>query len=153
MLLVRKLLTFVVVVIFTMLVFMGTIQIFSRFLNFSAPWATEVATFLFIWLVFISGYFTILKGLNITFDLIQDLLPGKTWKIVFTFSNVVSCGFLILLTFLGINLITIIGSSSPVLKIPMNIVYLAIPIGSFVMLIAQIYTYFILIKKRNDYEC
>lgn len=136
-----------------LLVLTVLIQVFSRFSPISVPWGTEFATFLFIWLVFIGGYFTIIKGLNITFDLIQDMLPPSIWKVVFTTTNVISCAFLILMAVLGTQLLSQMGSTSPVLGVPLSIVYAAIPVGAIVMLVAQVESYFTLMKKRNEDTC
>lgn len=140
----------IVVTLLSALLLTVCLQIFSRFSDFGVPWGTELATFLFIWLVFISGYFTIKKGLNITFDIVIDLLPGVSWKILFTITNLISITFLGLIAYLGFGIVQELGSVSPVLKIPMSIIYAAIPIGAIVMLVAQVETYFILIKKGNE---
>ncbi len=118
------------------------------------PWTEEMARFLFIWLAFIGGYFTIRRGVNITFDLVIDMLPQSIWKVVFTGLNVVSVLFLGLVGYLGINLsILNMTNLSPVMGVPYGYIYFALPIGALVMIFAQIETYLILIKKRNEELC
>src|SRR5699024_9773572 len=105
MLILNRFIKVLITIIFILLIFLVTIQVMSRVLGFSAPWAMELATYTFIWLVFTGGYFTIQKGINITFDLIIDALPTNIWKFVFTLTNLISCIFLVVTGILSIDLI------------------------------------------------
>jgi len=150
----RKVIGNFVALIFLLLTLDVTLQVFARAVGISMPWTEEVARFLFIWLVFLGGYLTIRKGINIAFDLILSMLPKKGWTILFTLINIISCGFLVLLGILGSQLVQLTMSQlSPILKFPMGIVYLAIPIGAAVMILAQIEYYFTTLKKRKEGSC
>ncbi|WP_209123407.1 TRAP transporter small permease [Alkalihalobacillus sp. BA299] len=150
----RKIISSLVVTLFFLLILAVTLQVVSRILSITMPWTEEMARFLFIWLAFIGGYFTIRRGVNITFDLVIDMLPQSIWKVVFTGLNVVSVLFLGLVGYLGINLsILNMTNLSPVMGVPYGYIYFALPIGALVMIFAQIETYLILIKKRNEELC
>jgi len=150
MLITRKMIGQAIAAIFALLILVVTLQVATRAIGISMPWTEEAARFLLIWLVFLSGYLTIRKGINITFDLVLGMLPEKWWKVLFTLVNIISCGFLVLLAVLGIQLVQLtMPQLSPILKVPMGIVYLAIPFGAAVMILAQVETYFTLMKERR----
>lgn len=144
-----KFLAAIVVFLFSALVLTITLQVTFRFLAISSSWTTELAIFLFIWLVFIGGFFTIRKGLNITFDIVIDLATGSAWKLLFTFVNVVSVGFLLFIVVEGFQIAFSLRGNSPVLQIPMTYGYLAVPVGGIVMLIAQVERYLVLLNKTQ----
>src|SRR5699024_876376 len=128
MLILNRFIKVLITFIFILLIFLVTIKVMYRVLGFSAPWAMELAKYTFSWLVFTGGYFTIQKGINITFDLIIDALPTNIWKFVFTLTNLISCIFLVVTGILSIDLINNMNSVSPVLIMPMHFVVLAIQI-------------------------
>lgn len=142
-----------IVILFTVLVVSVTIQVFARMIGFTSAWTMEIATYSFVWLTFVGGYLTIQKGINITFDLIIDALPGKIWDTIFTFTNIISCLFLIFIGVIGTRLAMNMGSVSPVTHLPMSTIAFAMPVGAIVMLIAQIKFYFSHIKEKDESTC
>lgn len=154
MLLVKRLIGFLVTIIFSALIVVVTLQVVARVFSLSMPWTEELAKFLFIWAAFLGGYFTIYKGINITFDLVIDYLPKKLWNMVFTFINVVSVIFLGLVGYLGFTLSALnMTNLSPVMGIPYGYVYLAMPIGALVMILAQLESYVREMKKKDEVKC
>lgn len=150
----RKLIHGVTVAIFLVLVIVVFLQVICRMIGIAVPWTEEVARFLFIWLIYLAGYITINKGLNITFDLVLDSLPDKIWKVVFTLVNIISIIFLGLIVVLGSKVAAMnMTQLSTVLRIPIGLIYWAIPVGSVAMIVAQIEMYVKLIKKRDENLC
>lgn len=146
----NRLINIIITVLFSILIASTTLQVVSRFIGFTSAWTMEIATYAFIWLVFLGGYFTIKKGINITFDLVIDALPRSLWRFLFTFTNIISCAFLIFIIFAGTKLAINFGSVSPVLQIPMKFIAFSIPIGGVTMLLAQISSYFSHMKKEQE---
>lgn len=148
---IKKLIHGLTVVTFALLVIVVFLQVVCRIIGIAMPWSEEAARFLFIWLIYLAGFITIRKGMNITFDLVLDLLPKPIWKVVFTIVNLVSIVFLVVVIVLGTQIAWMnMTQLSTVLRIPMGWIYLAIPIGSLGMLIAQIEFYFKHIRKRSE---
>jgi TRAP-type transport system small permease protein len=117
----------------------------------SISWTEELSRYLFVWVVYLGGIATVRKGMNITFDIIIDSLPYKFWKYLFTFTCLVSAVFLVMIAYLGIQTsMVVFGQVSSMLRIPMGIVYLAIPIGAIGMLISQIQYYFQTLKLKSE---
>jgi TRAP-type transport system small permease protein len=152
--LVKKIIGMLVVAIFSLLIVVVSLQVVSRIFSISMPWTEEMAKFLFIWVSLIGGYFTIHKGVNITFDLLIEYIPTKIWPAVFTFINLVSILFLAIVGYLGYTLSLLnMNNLSPVMGIPYGYVYLALPIGALVMILAQIETYVKGIRAKEERTC
>ena len=145
----RKVINTIVVILFIVVVVVVSAQVFSRFvIHLSIRWADEVSRYAFVWLVYIGGAITIREGRNVAFDLILDSRKGKQWKAMFTLVNVISIVYLILLTYFGVRVcIAESVEFSPIMRFPMWVVSLAIPLGGVLMTIEQL-LYFI--EHRND---
>lgn len=127
-----------------------TVEVFFRyFLGFSLYWSNELATYLFIYLVFFGGSVALKRGELINVAFIKDRLPPK-WQrgatllmffVMMTFSIMAS-------TFSTVLIQTSIKTKtvSPAMLIPMALVYLPIFIGfgflAFFSLIGFINTMF-----------
>lgn len=151
---IRKLINGLTVTIFAVLVCTVFLGVISRTTGIPILWTEEVSRFLFIWLIYLAGFITIRKGLNITFDLLLDALPDRPWKWIFTVVNILSVVFLFILVVYGTKIAVMnMSQLSSVLRIPMGWIYLAIPVGSLGMLISQIETYIKLMRKREEELC
>jgi TRAP-type C4-dicarboxylate transport system permease small subunit len=126
------------------------VEVFFRyFLGFSLYWSNELATYLFIYLVFFGGSVALKRGELINVAFIKDRLPPKWQKgttllmffVMMTFSIMAS-------TFSTVLIQTSIKTKtvSPAMLIPMALVYLPIFIGfgflAFFSLIGFINTMF-----------
>jgi TRAP-type transport system small permease protein len=152
--LLKRIIGLLVIIIFSLLIIVVTLQVISRMFSLSMPWTEEAAKFLFIWVALIGGYFTIHKGSNITFDLLLEYIPKKIWPVVFSFINLVSILFLAIVGYLGFTLsILNMNNLSPVMAIPYGYIYLALPIGALVMILAQIETFLSGIKPKEERTC
>ena len=139
----------VVVFLFSVVVLVVSAQVFSRFVvHLSIRWADELSRFAFVWLIYIGGAVTIRDGRNVCFDLILDSFTGRKWKVMFTVVTAISMLFLILMTYFGVLVCKAeLTESSPIMKWPMSIVCLAIPIGGILMMFEEVCYY---IEHRND---
>ncbi|KGR77623.1 TRAP transporter small permease [Ureibacillus manganicus] len=140
------------VILFALLVADVFLQVLARLFKISnVTWTEELSRFLFVWLIFIGAFTMIRRGMNIRFDLVEDVLPTKVWKITFTIGNICSLLFLVVIAFYGSQLaIMNMTQLSPVMQIPMGLVYAALPVGAILMIAAQIELYFKLMKNRGE---
>ena len=122
--------TFVVLCFAFMCVSVG-FQVFARYLfNFQLGDATELATFAQVWLALAGCGVAMRYGTIFAIDSLPALLPLNLARGVKIFIALVSCAFLAVMVFGGIQLLEI-GSrqTSPTMQIPMWIIYLVIPIA------------------------
>ena len=123
----------VVIVCFIYMTFAVLAQVFGRYVfNYSISWSDETARFAQIWVVLIGAGITMQRGLHVAVDSLATLLPlnaARALKVVV----VAGClWFLGLVAYASLPLLRLGWSfeTSPVLLIPMWIVYLCLPIGA-----------------------
>jgi len=122
-------------ILFTIL---GTI---SRPLNFipTLTWASELTTFLIVISIFLVVGVGVRKGIQISFPLFLEKLPF-VWKHVFDiFNNILVISFFSIMGYYGVIMAQSNATQlSPVLQIPMEYPFWALPIGSFLIVIELI---------------
>ena len=149
----RKITDALVALLFAVLVVLVLIQVFTRMLHMSQTWIDEISKFVFVWVTYLGGAITVRKGANITFDLILEGVHGKTYKVLFTFVNIVCIIFLAAMAVLGTqaawaNRVQL----STMTRVNMGLMNAAIPIGCVLMIIAQIEYYFSTMKTKKEEE-
>lgn len=149
----RKITNAIVAVLFAALVTLVLIQVFTRMFHMSQTWIDEISKFVFVWVTYLGGAITVRKGANITFDLVLEGVHGKTYKILFTFVNIVCVIFLAAMAVLGsqaawANRVQL----STMTRVNMGLMNMAIPIGCVLMIIAQVEYYFSTLKKKKEEE-
>jgi TRAP-type C4-dicarboxylate transport system permease small subunit len=109
------------------------VEVFFRyFLGFSLYWSNELATFLFVYLVFFGGSVALKRGELINVAFIKERLPLKWEKGVTLFMFFVMMAFsLMASTFTTVLIQTSIKTKtvSPAMLIPMSLIYLPIFLG------------------------
>ena len=149
----RKVTDAIVAILFAVLVTLVLIQVFTRMFHMSQTWIDEISKFVFVWVTYLGGAITVRKGANVTFDLILEGVHGKTYKILFTFVNIVCIVFLVAMAVLGsqaawANRVQL----STMTRVNMGLMNMAIPIGCVLMIIAQVEYYFSTLKKKKGEE-
>lgn len=149
----RKITEAIVALLFGVLVALVLIQVFTRMIHMSQTWIDEISKFMFVWVTYLGGAITVRKGANITFDLVLEGVHGKTYKILFTFVNIVCVIFLAAMAVLGTqaawaNRVQL----STMTRVNMGLMNAAIPIGCVLMIIAQIEYYFSTLKNKEEEE-
>jgi len=109
------------------------VEVFFRyFLGFSLYWSNELATLLFVYLVFFGGSVALKRGELINVAFVKDRLPIKLERMVTLFMFLIMMAFSIMAsTYSTVLIQTSIKTKtvSPAMLIPMAIVYLPIFIG------------------------
>jgi len=116
------------------------LQVFSRYvLNHSLFWSEELARYLFIYLVFLSGAMALRQDRHIQVTALVDLLPASLKRAI------VVGGELLMLGFAGVVLVESIRLAAMVwtvltaaMEIPWSFVYLGIILGMAVMVLALV---------------
>lgn len=149
----RKVTDAIVAILFVVLVTLVLIQVFTRMLHMSQTWIDEISKFVFVWVTYLGGAITVRKGANVTFDLVLEGVQGKTYKILFTFVNIVCIVFMAAMAVLGsqaawANRVQL----STMTCVNMGLMNMAIPVGFVLMIIAQIEYYFSTMKKKKEEE-
>ncbi|NOU97836.1 TRAP transporter small permease subunit [Paenibacillus sp. LMG 31456] len=118
------------------------LQILTRFIfNVSLTWSEEISRYAFIWFVYLSASYAVKNRTHVRFQFLVDAVPTKLQNVL---------KFLALLCWLSFLVFLLIYSSkitiqlfntmqlSPANRIPMYMIYLVLPIGSFLMTIRVI---------------
>lgn len=105
-------------------------------LSLRLTWAQELCIFLFIWMAKFGAAYGVRTGIHVGVDIVVNVLP-EPWKKRTIFVGLF-CGaiFTAFVGGLGTYLVAHLfnsGQLSAVLEIPMWIVYLCLPLGSFLM--------------------
>ncbi|WP_157944657.1 TRAP transporter small permease [Mangrovicella endophytica] len=100
-------------------------------LYLSAPWTEEVARYLLIWAVFLGVAVLCRSYRLIAVEMLAFAFPPRVGTALKLFSVVVCIGFFGVVAALGFDWLEMSGiERSPVMRMPMNWVYLALPVGA-----------------------
>lgn len=109
------------------------LQVFTRYvMNASLAWTEELARYVFIWFNMLAASVAVKHGVHAFVNLFEGRLKGK---LLFIQRFIVYFCILLgafLMVFQGIRLISMIaGKPSIIMRIPMEYIYLAVPVGGF----------------------
>lgn len=132
-------------------------QVIVRFLlgaigiNMSAPWTEEIARYFMIWVIFLGAAVACRKAQLISLDILVHSLPQRPGSIIRYFSLLVCLGFFGLMFNLGLQFLEY-GSIefSPVLSLPKNWIYIAMPVGFALMMFNTIALIIECFHERGD---
>jgi TRAP-type C4-dicarboxylate transport system permease small subunit len=115
------------------------LQIIFRFvLKMPASWTEETAKYAFIWMTFVGSSLGAKIQSHIRVDMFENSLKGNLRLIVNWLNQVLFLVFAVIMTLVGINMCVSLLSRpqlSPALKIPMQWIYAALPVGMGLMCI------------------
>lgn len=115
--------------------------VWRYFLQHPLIWTEELARYALVWMSFI-GAGVALRAKELAYvDLFISKLPIKAQKNVFILvdiTNTVLIGFLMYYGLLLIGLPSVTMQKSPAMNIPMNYVYLGVPVGLGIMFVQSI---------------
>lgn len=127
----RKLVAALVVLFFGYMIIAVLVQIAGRYLfEFAIDWTAETATFAQIWMVLLAGGLAMRDNLHVSVDALTSHLPTNVLRgmvVVVT----LPCLWFLSQAIIGSLALIDIGriQSSPVLRLPMWIPYLSLPVG------------------------
>ncbi|WP_077210645.1 TRAP transporter small permease [Bacillus dakarensis] len=113
-----------------------TAQVISRYV-FGNPftWSEELGRYTFVWMSFLGMAVGMKYGSHIALDILEKKLKGVSQKTIILFNNLLLSVFGFLLTYSGFQLVQLgARQTSPSLGIPMQYVYMVIPISGIILL-------------------
>ena len=99
-------------------------------------WAQELCIYMFVWMAKFGAAYGVRTGIHVGVDVMINRLPGDTRKWYVLFGLLAGATFTGIVGTLGAGFVWDIGhtdSTSPDLEVPKWIVYLCIPLGSYLM--------------------
>ena len=105
-------------------------------LKVDMSWAQELCVYLFVWMAKFGAAYGVRTGIHVGVDVLINRLPGNTRKAYVLFGLAAGALFTGIVGTLGATFtwdIAHTDSTSPDLELPKWIVYLCIPLGSYLM--------------------
>lgn len=110
------------------------LQDFLISLNFA--WAQELCIYMFVWMAKFGAAYGVRTGIHVGVDVLINQMDGERRRRFILFGLLAGALFTAIVGTLGAIFVWKIGHSdqtSPDLEVPMWVVYLAVPLGSFLM--------------------
>lgn len=110
--------------------------IYFALLSVRLTWAQELCIFLFVWMAKFGAAYGVRTGIHVGVDLLVDRLRDPWRKRTILFGLMCGALFTAIVGWLGARLVLHLahsGQVSAVLEAPMWLVYLCLPLGSFLM--------------------
>jgi len=132
-----RLVGYVCSALFFLMVLVSLLQVFFRYaLNDSLTWSEELARYLFVWTSFLGAAIALHRGMHIEVDILTSVASAPVRKGMHLFSKAAVVVFLVMLIVYGVRITMLTwGTPSAALRVPMGLVYLAIPVGAASMLV------------------
>lgn len=128
------------------------LQIIFRFiLKMPASWTEETAKYAFIWMTFVGSSLGAKIRSHIRVDMFENGLKGTARLIVNWLNQIIFLAFAVIMTVVGIGMCISLLSRpqlSPALKIPMQWIYAALPVGMGLMCVRIAVNLFLQIKAQ-----
>jgi C4-dicarboxylate transporter, DctQ subunit len=114
----------------------GVPSFYETMRKFDFSWAQELCIFMFVWMAKFGACYGVRTGIHVGVDVFVKMLGDKPKRKVITFGLLCGALFTGTIGVLGARFVHGIwehGATSEVLEIPMWLVYMAVPLGSFLM--------------------
>lgn len=114
-------------------------QVILRIVGVSLIWVEELSRFLFIWIVFLGAAVGIRDGVHLNVDYFIEKRKKRTKIVIRYINGVLQIFFISILLVFSVILSRIwLGSTSPILGVPIILVYSALPVSAIIMIINTI---------------
>lgn len=112
-------------------------QVFFRFVVVhSLPWSEEFSRYALVWASFLGASIALKRGLHIGVEAFIAKLSKERKRWVYLMTLVIIILFLTVVIIKGFQMASFnMRQSSPAMRVPMGFPYLAVPVGSLVMII------------------
>jgi len=115
-------------------VFLGVV--FRYVLGDPLTWAEEVGRLSLVWVTFLGAYLAYRRNVHISIDLIRTRTSRGTQRIIHLVSMILIGLFMAMLLVQGGNYSrAVLGSATPLLGIPLGVVYAALPVCAALLLV------------------
>lgn len=109
-------------------------------------WAEEIMQFLNIWVVMLGAAVVTRNGAHLKMDAVYSLVPPPARRVLDALTNVVALAvslYVIVQSIQMIRMLAATGQRSVIARLPMNVMYTAIPLGFGLTIL------FLLLRFRN----
>ncbi|MCF4165643.1 TRAP transporter small permease [Zavarzinia compransoris] len=99
-------------------------------------WAQEACIYLFVWMAKFGAAYGVRTGIHVGVDILLNRLPPARQRVMVLFGLLAGATFTAIIGTLGADFvwhIRLAGTTSPDLEVEMWLIYLAVPLGSFLM--------------------
>lgn len=126
-----------VIVLLAVMAVLVFANVVSRYVfNHSFIWVEEVTRYMMIWVGFLGSGLVLRYGAHIAVEALQDVLPTRAAQAMRVLVVVILAATFIALTWLGIQYVRFAwDQETPVFNWNFGVVYLAVPVGSLLMLV------------------
>ncbi|HYE11802.1 MAG TPA: TRAP transporter small permease [Patescibacteria group bacterium] len=113
-----------------------TAQVLSRYIVGSPlTWSEELGRYIFVWMSFLGMSVAVRQGSHIALDILVKKLKGVSQKLLMFINNCLVLFFGVCLTISGFKLVELgMKQKSPTLQLPMQFVYIVIPISGIILM-------------------
>ena len=113
-----------------------TAQVLSRYIAGSPlTWSEELGRYIFVWMSFLGMAVAIKQGSHVALDILVKKLKGVSKKLLMLVNNAFVFFFGACFTVSGFKLVELgMRQKSPTLQLPMQYVYIVIPISGILLL-------------------
>ena len=128
----------------TLLIFVAVCQrylvgvpfLYKYFYDFNLTWAQELCIYMFVWMAKFGAAYGVRTGIHVGVDVIVNMLPPSKQKKVILFGLFAGAFFTFIVGTMGAKFIIELYPSdqvSPDLEMPRWIIFLCVPLGSYLM--------------------
>lgn len=119
------------------LIILQILQVFFRYvLSSPLAWVNEFSSLLFVWLIMIGSAVAVQWAEHFSVPFIEEKLSLNLQRLNKIFTNIISIIFMLFLIVFGLNfLFSTAGQVTANLGLPVEIPYLAIPVGASLMIV------------------
>lgn len=133
---IEKICRCVLFILFALMVVSAFVQVvFRTVLNSPLTWTEELCRYSMVWLTLIGSGLAVKYHSHIAVDILKNMIPQKAIRIIDMINLGLITLFSIVLIYYGFGLcLKNMAQITPGLKLPMGLVYGAIPVGGMIML-------------------
>ncbi|WP_302271617.1 TRAP transporter small permease [Brachyspira aalborgi] len=148
--LLQKIISFVTCIFLVLMVLLALWQVISRYaLKNPSQFTDELLRFMLIWTGMLGAVYAFIDEKHLSLIFLRNKLNKKWQGATIIFSYIMTLLFSVLiLLWGGIRLsLSTVNQLSPIMKLPMGIVYSIIPISGFLITLITIFNVYIRIKQ------
>jgi TRAP-type transport system small permease protein len=139
----KAILSFTTVLFIVMVLLVFAQVIFRYVFHNSLSWSEEISRYLLVWIIFLSTGYVLGKKAHIYLDVIFLRFPRKVRNVLHKVSALLMMFYAFIVAYYGFELMLIGGrQKSPAVEIPMNLVYIALPLGGLLMMAYCFFAFF-----------
>jgi TRAP-type C4-dicarboxylate transport system permease small subunit len=132
------------------MVLFTSVQIIARVFFQALPWSEEIVRYLLVWSTFIGAGCVYKRGGHISVTFVQDMFKGNSKKFLQSLVHILCAAFFAIAFYFGIKYMGKQGGQlSAALRIPMNLMYMAIPVGCGIMFLHAVNAVFDSFEKKE----